>query len=179
MPKVFTSSKERPTTKIWRVQHVTGGHGPFVGSDNDEVDSIVRNSNLPSPQSDSKSWSKEDLHHLNDPTVPKKFGFETREQMHATFSPEKLKILKKYGYEPVQIDASHVWGGDGKQIFYSTPHADKKLAEFEQKTKVKRFSPEEIAAMGYNVKKSVNTDRLRKKLCELKKTISIFYDSKL
>lgn len=164
MPKLFTSSKEQPSAKVLRIQHVKHGYGPYTG--NDEVQSIMEGSNLPSPQT-SKGWSEEDISHLEDPKIPKKFGFVNEEQMHQTVSPEKLKALKQHGYEPVWVDASHIWHGDGKQVFFTPTNVEAKAKQaedsFKQKTKFKEFSPEEIKNMNTNINKS-----LEEKLLEIK-----------
>lgn len=178
MPKHFTSSAEEPTRKVLTIRHKKTGAGPFVGSDDPAVDKIMGGTGLPSPQT-SRGWTDEDIEHLENPNSPtKKFGFSDEKMMRQSISDKQLTALKTHGYELQWVDADHIWHGDGKQVFYSTPkatadHQERKKA-LEQKTKAKGkedFSAEEIAAMEdkYNIKK---------KLIELQETLEKAKDSK-
>ena len=149
MPKFFTSSEQEPTRKVLRIQHKDTGHGPYT-SDNQAVQDIMAGSNLPSPQK-SGGWHPQDIEHLESPDVPKKFGFVDEKQMVQSVGQDKLDKLKEHGFEPTWVDADHIWHGDNKQIFFSTPKASKKrqqaVEQMKERTKYKEFSPEEIAAI--------------------------------
>lgn len=173
MPKYFTSSEENPTSKVLRIQHKETGEGPYAGG-NDAVQDLMRDSNLPSPQSQDpdSGWDENDIKHLNDPSVAKKFGFKDEAQMNSTFGEDRINKLKEHGYEPTWVDADHIWHGDNKQVFFSSPkQTDKRNKEVDtikQNTNYKEFSPEEIFEMN-QVKKSDNLEKKLKAIKELLK----------
>jgi hypothetical protein len=163
VPKLFTSSTQNPTTKVLRIQHVKHGYGPYT-SDNPEVQKIIQDSSLKTPQA-SKAFSPEDIAHLNDPSIAKKFAFQNEQQMHQAIGKDKVDALKAHGYEPTWVDASHVWG-DGKQVFYTPAGAEEKrnkqMEDFKTRSKFKEFSPEEIAQLNKStaVEKSMKNSGL-------------------
>jgi hypothetical protein len=124
MAKLFTASKDQPHTEIIRLQHKDTGYGPYT-ADHEDVENIMADSSLPSPQQ-SLGFDDSDIRHLEDPRIPKKFGFLNEDMMRRSISDKQLAQLKEHGYEPVKIKAAHVWG-DKNQVFYSTPeqHAER------------------------------------------------------
>jgi hypothetical protein len=170
MPKYFTTSADTPTSKVLRIQHKDTGIGPYL-SDNDEVQNIMRGSNLPSPQT-SMGWDESDIESLEDPSVPKKFGFLNEEQMINSIGQDRLDKLKEHGFEPTWVDADHVWHGDNKQVFFSSPKQtqkrQKQLDTLKENTGFKEFSPEEIKAM--NEKRKLGKSAREEILEEIKKS---------
>lgn len=173
MPKLFTSSADKPTMKVLRIQHKDSGVGPYLHPD-ERVQQIMAGSELPSPQT-SRGFTDEDIRHLEDPNIARKFGFLSEQHMLNTVGKDRLAKLKEHGFEPAWHDADHVWHGDGKQVFFSTPEQSDKQAEklnqIKAKTKYKeispsQLSPEEIARYNTNINKM---DSLADKLQSLKK----------
>lgn len=178
MPKIFTGTPQQPTTKVLRIQHKVTGRGPYVDNDNEEVSKIMEGSRLPSPQNGLMGWTDNDIHHLNDPSLIKRFGFENHAQMRRSISQKQLDALKAHGYEPTWVEASHVWGGDGKQVFFATPEDEKKQKESYAKLKLKEFK--NIGGKMVEVQPNTSTPiadptvKLKKKLVTLKKALSKF-----